>query len=77
MLVGPPSGKKVLWQEMLRQELLAALDVYTAAMYEAMDGSRAAIDQGGVPAGETARLRASVGTCTTCHARERLRGERA
>ncbi|MBX3071389.1 MAG: creatininase family protein [Thermomicrobiales bacterium] len=26
MLVRPPSGKKVLWQEMLRHELLAALD---------------------------------------------------
>jgi tetratricopeptide (TPR) repeat protein len=28
----------------------------------------AALDQGGIPAAETARLRASVGTCTTCHA---------
>ncbi len=26
MLIRPPSGKKVLWQEMLRHELLAALD---------------------------------------------------
>ena len=26
MLVRPPSGKKVLWQEMLRHELLAALE---------------------------------------------------
>jgi len=26
MLIPPPSGKKVLWQEMLRHELLAALD---------------------------------------------------
>ena len=26
MLVRPPSGKKVLWQEMLRHELLSALD---------------------------------------------------
>jgi creatinine amidohydrolase len=26
MLVRPPSGKKVLWQEMLRHELLAAID---------------------------------------------------
>jgi len=26
MLLGPPSGKKVLWQELLRHELLAALE---------------------------------------------------
>jgi hypothetical protein len=28
----------------------------------------AALEQSGVPAAETARLRAGVGTCTTCHA---------
>jgi len=27
MLIRPPSGKKVLWQEMLRHELLAAVHV--------------------------------------------------